>query len=254
MKDYDKGILQPGESVEHNGVGDFIQNIGTGSIKVVAKNLNKAVKQFSTVIGAGGWRSPESEYDHWVITNNSTVALPVSVMIGKGEAGESKVQINADVNALTRPDNLTKDGNRYFGGNDIPAGGADNYGQIGIYNPVGSGVDVFIDVLRLCNYGSPLAFRKFDSTDLASFFTNSFTSNKNIAGAVGNARFYYQWFTSIRIGSEISVSISTDTYGTATPLDFNNSPIKLSEGVGINFIGDTNKQMTVFGELYEEAI
>jgi hypothetical protein len=139
MKDYNIGILQPGQTEEVNVFGNYIRNIGAGSIKVVARNTQKTAKAFSTILGAGGWRSPESEYNHWTVTNNSSFSLPVSVLIGKGEAGESSVQINADVN--TTVSNKSINGDQFIAEfSYIPL----VYGELQLWNPVNSGKNFLV--------------------------------------------------------------------------------------------------------------
>ncbi len=257
MKDYNLGLMQPGEEREVNAFGDYVRNIGTGSVKVVARNTEKSVKALSTVLGAGGWRSPESEYNHWVVKNNSAVAIAVSVLIGKGEAGESEVQINADVNALTRFDNLSKDGNRYKGGHTA-IGSAGLYGYVALVNPAGSGVVLWCSTLKTsCPNGKvfieydpafPTGVGFLDWTTLIPFKHSKILGNSNGKGKI------YSSGTSGIAGSAIAY-IPTDTAGSMTPFDYKNAPFKIPPGYALmTRAATTEQEITTNFEWSEEAI
>ena len=157
MKDYNLGMLSAGQSKTVNALGNYVRNIGQGSVLIEASNDKaKAVKAFKTVIGAGGSRSPESDYTQWHITNNSVIAIDVSVLIGKGEASESEVKISADVNANivnNYRDDISLIGAAFS--SKLLIGGVTNYmvdalpaevvGTAQLWNPVGSGKKLLID-------------------------------------------------------------------------------------------------------------
>ena len=147
MKDYNLGTLNPGQTREINAAGDYVRNIGQGSILVEAANDKaKAVKAFKTVIGAGGARSPKSEYTQWQITNNALVAIDVSVLIGEGDASENDVQISADVNSISETKNKTNDLTQFVDGGfeSDPSGFVAGV----LLNPVGSGVVANLNTMK----------------------------------------------------------------------------------------------------------
>lgn len=254
MKDYNKGILQQGESVIDNNFGNYIRNIGTGKIKVVATNTKKTVKAFSTVISGGGWRSPESEYNHWVITNVSGVALPVSVLIGKGEAGESEVQISADVNALTRFDNLTKDGDRYIGGY-LNQAAVDVYSHVCLWNKSGSGVDLQVNSLRVNSVSGAFSLRHHNSnvgfldwTALVVMKHNKDISLDNGAATINS------YGGAALLGTQIAYA-PADLSGAVTAFDFKNAPFKVPPGNAL-IVSPTqqNSGITAIFEWSEENV
>ena len=255
MKDYNLGIIQPGESAVVNALGDYVRNTGTGSIKVVARNLDKPVKALSTVIGAGGWRSPESEYNHWVVTNNSAVAIAVSILIGKGEAGESAVQINADVNALTRFDNLSKDGNSWQIGASIISAPA-NYSHIALYNDPVSTVRCILKRFKVSGFGGDIAI--CHSTGLVGFSIGAdFLYNKDLsitrskfAGKVHS----YNSLNASKIGDIIG-AIPTDLNGTPAAQDYKSEPVIVAPGDAFILRNETlNTGVTALFEWDEEVI
>jgi hypothetical protein len=256
MKDYSIGILQPGQAEEVNVFGNYIRNIGTGSIQVVARNAKKTVKAFSTVLGAGGWRSPESEYDHWTIKNNSSVALPVSVLIGKGEAGENSVQINADVNALTRFDNLTVDGNRYHNGG-VYVAIASSYSIIGLVNADANNKKALITDLSVSGYGANVEIYKATTAEMSviSPFSGSpygNAKNKVFGGADGVARIQKGVNTG-KVGT-LQASIPTDSAGNPFTIKYGNSPIEVSPGYGLLLIPSLqNNAISAYMNFWEEA-
>ena len=253
MKDYSLGLMQPGEEREVNAYGDYIRNIGVGSVKIVARNLDKSVKAFSTVLGAGGWRSPESEYNHWVIKNNSEVAIAVSILIGKGEAGESQVQINADVNSLTRFDNLTKGNNQYFIGS-VNTALPGFFTVLALLNPTGSGVVGYIDKLRINADGDDMHLGVATEAELiaASILgTVGFVHNKIMAGADGQCDFKTGFSNPIP-GNPLAI-IPTDSAGTPTSLDFGNAPIEVNEGFAFVISPrSSNIRNTSYLEMHED--
>jgi len=153
MKDYNLGIIQPGESKPVNVVGNYIRNIGQGSIKVSALNNKISVKAFDTVIGAGGSRSPVDVYTTWQVENNTAVAIAVSVLIGEGEATESEISISADVNSITEPRNLSANGNQYTGAITHQPAGIPN---MQLWNPVGSIKDLNVFLINGSSATVPL--------------------------------------------------------------------------------------------------
>ena len=251
MKDYNLGLMQPGEEREVNVFGDYVRNIGEGQIKIVARNLDKSVKAFSTVLGAGGWRSPESEYNHWLVTNNSSIVIAVSVLIGKGEAGESEVQINANVN--TRAANLTLDGNQFYSGyvyNSIST----YFSCMAFLNPIGSGIKTYINLLKLSAFGAEMRMSIANTAELAAGgMTGSYGSvkNKQRGGADGKTD-HRIGINLTAVGAEIGV-IPTDSAGTPTPLDFGNSPFELSEDEALVLHPNVkNTRNAIYAEVFEQ--
>lgn len=262
MKDYPLINLQPGETKQFNSLADYvrIREISAGGALKVTGMSVKPLPAFSTVMLGGDDYDLQFKYEKWLVENVSNVAVTGVVVLGQGSGSSTKivsdvgivgdVSVIGDINALTRFDNLTVDGNRYFGGIDLPAGGADLFGQVAFFNPASSPVDVYIDVLRLCNYGSAVSFFKVLDADLASFGSINVNS-KIIGGVSGNCLSAISNNSLAPYGSSLDASISTGLYGTATALDFKNSPIFLQPGFGINFVGVTNTKLTVFAEMYE---
>lgn len=229
MKDYNLGIISPGESKPLNVVGDYIRNIGQGSIKVTALNNKKSVKAFSTVIGPAGSRSPKDEYTTWQIENNSSVAIDVSVLIGQGEATESEVKVSADVNALTRSDNISTDLRSfmkgYFDGAQVG-----EFSNMALYNPAASGKDVVINDL-LVNHGSQnVNFGYLTTFPAGTYFEtdNSIYCNKFLGKAGPSAKLYtmLSGFTSAYINANIYkiTPVPTDSSTGVTSFNFGAEP------------------------------
>lgn len=165
--------------------------------------------------------------------------------------GYDEAKIIGDVNALVRFDNLSSAGNEYFAGNLLSAG-VGLYAQTGFYNPVGSGVVSYINGLRLNADGVQCEFRKFVEADVGDFLIGFDVKNKDMAGAVGNTKIYFTNLESAKIGSDLSVGVSTDASKTPTAFDFGSSPIVLKEGYGIVFLPyNTNKTLSVFADISE---
>jgi hypothetical protein len=185
MKDYNLGIMQPNEEREVNAFGDYLRNIGTGSIKVVARNTEKSVKSFDSVLGSGGWRSPESTYNHWVVKNNSSVAIAVSVLIGKGEAGESNVQINADVNAIIKSNTISlkrvEEDQNVFGIYLTGAAKIGEYGFIQVGLPAGSSRRCLVES---CVVSSP-------SSEIDKTVATGMAKVSNVIGGVQTSNHYH---------------------------------------------------------------
>jgi hypothetical protein len=252
MKDYSIGILQPGQTEEVNVFGNYIRNIGTGSIRVVARNTQKTVRAFSTVLGAGGWRRPESEYNHWTVTNNSSVAVAVGVSIGKGEAGESEIQINADVK--TTPANLTKDQGSRFIASDSATSVTSYYSHLGLYNPPGSGIKTYVKKIKfnaLNNLAHIKTMTQADH-DLLGWFTSRKGKSKSIGGGTSKTLIESDFLSSVPIGSYWARGIIGDANGAYTDFDFEDSPIEIPEASGIVFAGSaTNVGVSAILEFWE---
>jgi hypothetical protein len=257
MKDYSIGILQPGQTEEVNVFGNYIRNIGTGSIKVVARNTQKTVKAFSTTLGAGGWRSPESEYNHWTITNDSNISLPVSVLIGKGEAGESEVKINADVTTKNKVVSLDKRTFLLQIGRSSAAG----YYQNGlVWNPPQSGINVLIKKIYMGDKPSSSGFYSFamrsDTVGYTMGFPPAcrFINNYLDDGAepVFNAGYMqsaYQEYT--------STNLTKFKAGNYEPIEreFAENPIIIPQGVGLVMVaGNAGELLDIELMIREEVV
>jgi len=266
MKDYNLGILSAGQTKTVNALGNYIRNIGQGSLLVEAVNDKaQSVKAFKTVIGAGGARSPESDYTQWQITNNSIIAIDVSVLIGKGEASESEVQITADVNAQTVSKNQTAEGNQYTFNCDYT--GADNWKHMQLFNPVGSGVIVKIKDFNVStNTGTSTVQLYSGNAALANATMPNALVNKKDGAQNSNAVFRTENIVAtVPVGDRIiDTVISSQLFPYSGKGSYNyclevfnyaeGSEINLSEGMGLNMLAQTVMNVQIQGQFSEEAV
>jgi len=113
----------------------FVDDISTnnGSFRIKAKSESFFVDQ-KMKVGSKLVALPEV-VDQWKFENDS--AVEIEIEISAGLVFYDRNDIEGDVNALTRADNLTPDGNQFIGGFS-GGGGASDYARVGLYNPVAS--------------------------------------------------------------------------------------------------------------------
>ena len=100
--------------------------------------------------------------------------------------------------------------------------------------------------------GVSLVFYEFGAADIGGFLFSSPCANKIIGGGVSKSEFKTS-VTPTVIGSPLGISLSTDANGTPVPINYNNAPIRLDEGKGINFVPAVADQaVTVYLEITEE--
>jgi hypothetical protein len=184
----------------------------------------------------------------WNFKNTS--ALPLTVTLKAGLIFYDEQRLVGDINALTRPENLTANGNRYFA-SDYYTASSGTYNQYGIYNPIGSGITAYINTMKIASSYQYVSIKKLDSTQWPLYFPSSFPmKNKDIGGAAANVvtGVYQDIVTQGTLVSNLAV----DTSGDLTDFDFGNSPIAISEGEAIAFApGIDNQSLSIFAECWE---
>lgn len=225
----------------------FIESITAGlsaRIRGIGENIET---DHNIRAGSKIGQLPEVIQD-WTIYNENNIDIDVEIQSGVVFYDENRT--SGDINALTRYDNLSEDGNQFISGYNIPAV-ASTYSVIAFYNPPGSGIKTNIRVSRLCAYGNVISIRYIVDNDWALLTDLAPARNKILGGPDGKTR-----LGSGNLFSYIGLQraqLSTDTYGTPTANDYGNSPIILNEGVGLCFlVMALNSQMTAVIECSEE--
>ncbi len=240
----------------------FPEDIGGRSIFIDSVQYDNSL--FLKVVPAGGvsethkivsgskFKSPDELIESVVFINDSLIDLDVeyhySAFLLYDEA-----KIIGDVNSLTRPANLSKDNNQFFGGLVQTATAAD-FNHIMLWNPPASGVSAWINTLRVNGRGSSVNIVKYNNNtgfyDLSAVGKGG--ANKNYQGGYPAAGLW-AYKTTSKIGS-YTATLPTDLYGVPTALDLGNKPIEVAEGAGLILQADTAEVvMSSFFEWFEEA-
>ena len=229
----DKPLLNliSGESRTINVTGDYVHLLeADGAVSIVAEHTRGGYKTGSMKVEPNGGRRLDRSCNKWIITNLLAVTQSVLVSVGTGEILDPKFSIVADVNALTRFDNLTADGNQFFGGYSFPPS-ALQYHHFMLYNPAGSERVLRCDTKRLNAGGGDIWIGRHD--DVTGFFdvTSTFASNKRLYGAAPSAQLFFRSDT-VKVGTVGGV-VGSDVNKTPTPFDFGESPIEIVEEKGL---------------------
>lgn len=177
--------------------------------------------------------------------------------------GYDEARIKGDVNALTRFDNVSLDGDKFLGGLEHSRAGG-YYAGVAWINEIGSGVRVSINRLKVsCAAGWFKMFKGnftagLPATILDSTFGGSVPrrSNKVIGGALPKMKpWKYEdvTFSSWPLTDWIA-NLPADTNGTPVNLDFKSEPIILNPGYGIVIENDSVAAINSYAEWSEEVI
>lgn len=154
-----------------------------------------------------------------------------------------------DVNALIRFDNLSIDGNQFFGGFSHLAG-VGQYGYVGLCNPLGSGKRIVLTNFSAGSTSGVLIVQK-GTVSLMTTLTGVpvFPSNKNLNGVAPQGRVRYASENFILTGTlatDWMAYMSCDTNGTPAQIKLGNSPFVLDQDEAI-VVRASNVNETVTG-------
>lgn len=161
-----------------------------------------------------------------------------------------------NISALTTPDNLAKNGVSFFGGFESNAV-ASNYSFIGLRNPIGSGITVYVENIMLGSTGNTVMLLRHNANGISDVPVFTLEHNKQLFGARANAR--VQTGTSgisLPVGGaqdDVIGTVPTDTQGSVSQVKMHGRPIELSEGEAIAARGIVvNTNVAAFFEWFEE--
>jgi len=203
----------------------------TAGLSVVLRGRSDNLDLEYDVRGGGKLSGLPEIVTHWTLQNKN--AIDVDVVLQGGQVFYDENRLDGDVNALVRSDNLTVDGNQFLIGYDDPA----NVGfrsQVGLWNPVGSAVDVIVGKL-LVNGAASSFYLGYDVTKAGyNNFTPGFYPNKKINSPIGKAQIYSMvtGFDVMYYNNNIYPisQVPIDSGSSVTMFDFKAQPLIIPEG------------------------
>jgi hypothetical protein len=211
----------------------------TRGLSIILKGRSAHLDLEYVVRGGGKLSGLPEVVSNWVLDNRSN-SVDVDVVLQGGEVFYDENRLDGDINALTRFDNLTDDGNAYvFSG--YMAGVAGNHGCIEIFNPASSGLEVVIERIKFWHAGTNVVgvrtTANFGSVSGAA-------SNKISSSSVSNSLTgTFSHMTPYLAGINGNIATLTAANNAAS-LDYKNTPPVLREGEGLLLYGSTTNQAT----------
>ncbi len=199
--------------------------------------------------GLNGFPVPVND---WYLINKNAFALTVTLKAGI--VYYEKNELVGDVNSLTRPDDRTVDGDKFWSGNVLQADLGNS--QIMLWNPAGSGVNVVLSAVRVLSASGAVTINRTtvttDYIEVNNFVAGAGGSNKVISDLVLPKAGIWQKNNSTVRGVAMAQAPTAQT-GAPTKLNFMSEPIHIPAGYGLEFVNQTdNSLLAVYLEWSEQ--
>lgn len=223
-------------------------NAGGADSTITMRGLSSGLR---IVLKPGqAFRLPRGESEtSWVLTNfSNTATILGTVIVGDGDITDNR--ITGSVEVIDGGKNRTL-ANQAFAGMCYVGPVAGQYALSQIWNPVGSGKNIFIEQISIALGSTGTADFGFSNTQLANL--SSVATNKTSGGTGSTAQLRYSNAASTPAFS-IVASFTTAANSTSQLYKFT-EPLLIKPGYGLNVNTYTIGQATWFNsEFFEESI
>ncbi|MFK5947949.1 MAG: hypothetical protein QM500_04150 [Methylococcales bacterium] len=184
-------------------------------------------------------------------------ALDLKIELLAGQVLFDKNNIEGDINALTRSDNLTSDDNQFIAGYTV-AGTAANTAYMGLLNPANSGVNLNLSGIKVTAGSGQYSVNSLKSSDGGLVnVTNLFLMNHNklLGGNASKGQLYALSLAATPAGSNVLYTASSNINLSPNDTRFGESPIMIPPD-WILFVKESvlNTKLISTFEWYEESV